>query len=253
MYYIHYVFQRGLWCPDWAPWGHRILTNDIAILELMRSAPAYAGISPIKLAKVSPPPGTTAWVGGWGMNGFHPTESLNLAPMSVQKDNFRECKQQQTPGKMCVIGKDFGGPCPGDSGSPLVTYNKRTGPRLIGLVSNGAQSCKDGLPGIFTRVSHYNDWIEVAMQTARRVGTERVSSHYQQPHQNHGKRYQHSHNYQDSFKRWQNNDEPVQNSFNGEHHTGAVYNHIPPKSHLSSNRHPTTFFGRFQRFPKRFY
>ena len=54
------------------------------------------------------------------MDGFHPTESLNLAPMSVQKDNFRECKQQQTPGKMCVIGKDFGGPCPGDSGSPLV-------------------------------------------------------------------------------------------------------------------------------------
>lgn len=62
--------------------------------------------------------------------------------MSVQKDNFRECKQQMSPGKMCVIGKDFGGPCPGDSGSPLVTYSKRTGPQLIGLVSNGAESCK---------------------------------------------------------------------------------------------------------------
>ena len=64
--------------------------------------------------------------------------------MSVQKDNFRECKQQMSPGKMCVIGKDFGGPCPGDSGSPLVTYSKRTGPQLIGLVSNGAESCKVG-------------------------------------------------------------------------------------------------------------
>ena len=67
-----------------------------------------------------------------------------IAPMSVQKDNFRECKQQMSPGKMCVIGKDFGGPCPGDSGSPLVTYSKRTGPQLIGLVSNGAESCKVG-------------------------------------------------------------------------------------------------------------
>ena len=67
-----------------------------------------------------------------------------LAPMSVQKDNFRECKQQMSPGKMCVIGKDFGGPCPGDSGSPLVTYSQRNGPQLIGLVSNGAESCKVG-------------------------------------------------------------------------------------------------------------
>ena len=58
------------------------------------------------------------------------------------RDSFRECKQQMSPGKMCVIGKDFGGPCPGDSGSPLVTYSKHTGPRLIGLVSNGAESCK---------------------------------------------------------------------------------------------------------------
>ena len=180
------------------------------------------------------------------MNGFHPTESLNLAPMSVQKDNFRECKQQQTPGKMCVIGKDFGGPCPGDSGSPLVTYNKRTGPRLIGLVSNGAQSCKDGLPGIFTRVSHYYDWIEVAMQTARRVGTERVSSHYQQPYQ----KNRHSH-YQDSFKRWHHNED--QNRFPREQHTGTHVNQFPSKSYQNHHRQPTTFFGRFQSFPKRFY
>ena len=72
----------------------------------------------------------------------HGHDIYPIAPMSVQKDNFRECKQQMSPGKMCVIGKDFGGPCPGDSGSPLVTYSKRTGPQLIGLVSNGAESCK---------------------------------------------------------------------------------------------------------------
>jgi len=161
----------GLWCPDWAPWGHTTLTNDIAIIELMRSAPKYAHITPIKLANFSPPPGTLSWVGGWGLDGYRPTKILNIAPMAVQKDSFRECKQQLSPGKMCVIGKDFGGPCPGDSGSPLVTYSKKNGPELIGLVSNGAESCKAGLPGIFTRVSYYYDWIHVAMQTARRVGS----------------------------------------------------------------------------------
>ena len=96
---------------------------------------------------------------------------LNLAPMAVQRDNFRECRQQMAPGKMCAIGKDLGGPCPGDSGSPLAVYSRAYGPTLVGLVSNGAESCRDGLPGIFTRVTYYLDWIYLAMDKASTIRT----------------------------------------------------------------------------------
>jgi hypothetical protein len=115
---------EGVWCPNWAFWSHRILTNDIAILELMRPVPRTPKIQPINLAVTSPGPGVTAWVAGWGLDGTHPTRALQIAPMTVQKDSFRECKQQMSPGKMCAVGKDFGGPCPGDSGSPLVVYTR---------------------------------------------------------------------------------------------------------------------------------
>ena len=156
------------------------------MVELQHAPPRYTNIRPISLGRSPPPLGTTAWVGGWGLDGKYPTPELNVAPMAVQKDNFRECKQQQAPGKMCVIGKDAGGPCPGDSGSPLISYSRKAGAQLIGregrwcaclyphclgLVSNGAASCRMGLPGIFTRVSHYYDWIHVAMDTAARVGS----------------------------------------------------------------------------------
>ena len=158
--------SQGVWCPPWAFWADSTLTNDIAILELMWRAPPTPKIRPVTVASHTPPPGTTAWVGGWGLDGSHPTPTLNLAPMAIQKDNFRECKQQAAPGKMCVIGKDLGGPCPGDSGSPLIVYSRGTGPSLVGLVSNGAASCTAGLPNIFTRASRYYDWIQLAMNTA---------------------------------------------------------------------------------------
>jgi len=166
----------GVWCPEWAFWSHRILTNDIALLELMRPAPPSPKISSISLAGNPPGPGVTAWVGGWGLDGKYPTPMLNLAPMAVQRDNFQQCRQQMAPGKMCAIGKDLGGPCPGDSGSPLVVYSRSNGPTLVGLVSNGAESCRDGLPGIFTRVSYYLDWIYLAMDKARII-----RPHFQTP------------------------------------------------------------------------
>ena len=56
--------------------------------------------------------------------------------------------------KICAIGTDMSGPCPGDSGSPLVVFGD-AGPALVGLVSNGAQNCDRGLPGIFTRVREH--------------------------------------------------------------------------------------------------
>merc|ERR1711879_978589 len=74
-------------------------------------------------------------------------------------------------------------------------------------VSNGAESCKAGLPGIFTRVSHYSDWISLAQDTARRVSDvdqvrpwdwhqDRDRHHHARPHryhQNHHQNYHRNH------------------------------------------------------------
>jgi len=157
---------EGMWCPSWAFWAHSILTNDIALLQLARPVHISQKIQPISLSSSSPSPGTEAWVGGWGLDGRRPSESLQITPMAVQQDSYRECAQQLAPGKLCAVGKDLGGPCPGDSGSPLLVYSSLHGPQLIGIVSNGAESCMGGLPGIFTRVSHYIDWIYLAMERA---------------------------------------------------------------------------------------
>ena len=55
--------------------------------------------------------------------------------------------------------------------APFLTLFPLLHPQLVGIVSNGAESCTRGLPGIFTRVSNYIDWIYLAMD---RAGANRV-------------------------------------------------------------------------------
>lgn len=49
--------------------------------------------------------------------------------------------------------------CQGDSGGPLHTTQSYSNPaKVVGVVSFGI-GCANGLPGIYTRVAHYIDWI----------------------------------------------------------------------------------------------
>lgn len=49
--------------------------------------------------------------------------------------------------------------CQGDSGGPLQTIRSYAKlPKVVGIVSFGI-GCGHGLPGIYTRVAHYVDWI----------------------------------------------------------------------------------------------
>ena len=58
-----------------------------------------------------------------------------------------------------------GSTCPGDSGSPLVTWDEQVGGwALIGILSNGARSCFQGMPEVYTKVASYVDWIQKTIE-----------------------------------------------------------------------------------------
>ena len=63
-------------------------------------------------------------------------------------------------GQLCA-GLEQGGKdsCQGDSGGPLVVADARNCPRQIGIVSWGANCALEHYYGVYTRVSHYADWI----------------------------------------------------------------------------------------------
>ena len=48
--------------------------------------------------------------------------------------------------------------CVGDSGGPLVAYIDHK-PVILGIVSFGDECAKPGVPGLYTKVSHYLSWI----------------------------------------------------------------------------------------------
>merc|ERR1711937_1085154 len=60
---------------------------------------------------------------------------------------------------MCVAGDDKDS-CIGDSGGPLI--RKGSGidrDTLVGLVSWGRECAEDGVPGVYSRISYFYDWI----------------------------------------------------------------------------------------------
>ena len=80
----------------------------------------------------------------------------------------RGCNRQTGWGKLCAVSSKTseggGSACPGDSGSPLVTWDERNGGwTLIGLLSNGARSCFRGMPEVYTKVADYLKWIHKTM------------------------------------------------------------------------------------------
>jgi len=68
---------------------------------------------------------------------------------------------------LCAGGEKGKDSCKGDSGGPFIVRRSQLDPyMLIGIVSGGTSRCGIGAPGIFTRVTHYIDWILETMKEA---------------------------------------------------------------------------------------
>lgn len=74
---------------------------------------------------------------------------------------YRRLGHRIGPGQLCAGGEDARDACPGDSGSPLMYFDPRQRRWIVvGIVSLGTKDCgTSGVPGVYTDVHHYLDWI----------------------------------------------------------------------------------------------
>ncbi|XP_078808036.1 transmembrane protease serine 9-like isoform X2 [Oryzias latipes] len=150
------------------------LENDITLLMLASPVNFNDHIAPVCLAAASSSfySGTDSWVTGWGNigSGVSLPAPQNLQEVQVPIVGNRQCKcsygaNSITDNMVCAGllegGKDS---CQGDSGGPLVIKQSN---RWIqaGVVSFGNGCAQPDFPGVYTRVSQYQTWINTQITT----------------------------------------------------------------------------------------
>ncbi|XP_045898661.1 serine protease 27-like [Micropterus dolomieu] len=142
--------------------------NDIALLQLSSPVTFTDYIRPVCLAVDGSVfnAGTTCWVSGWGR--IQTNVSLpfpkNLQELSVPIVSNSDCNVTyggKITNNMICAGVTQGGKgiCDGDSGGPLVTKNGSVWVQA-GVVSFGRGCALPNVPGVYTRVSQYQSWID---------------------------------------------------------------------------------------------
>ncbi|XP_003705965.2 venom protease [Megachile rotundata] len=139
--------------------------NDIAIVKLHRPTVFDTYVWPVCL----PPVGDTfenksAVVIGWGMQYYGgPTSTVLMEaqiPIWPQNRCVRSFVQRIDSNVMCAGAYEGGrDACQGDSGGPLLLRLENGRWVNVGIVSWGIRCGEPGIPGIYTRVSSYLDWI----------------------------------------------------------------------------------------------
>ncbi|XP_061394696.1 trypsin-1 [Musca vetustissima] len=147
--------------------------NDIALLELYGTLVFnYKTLAPVNLPEPyfeidQQPEGVPGVLAGWGLNatGGYIQNTLQEVDLKIYSD--AECQERHNyetnPQYHICGGVDEGGKgqCSGDSGGPLL-YK---GNIQLGIVSWSRKPCTIApYPGVYTKVSHYIDWIKKNME-----------------------------------------------------------------------------------------
>ncbi|KAM9456742.1 polyserase-2-like isoform 4-T4 [Clarias gariepinus] len=157
--------------PSYSP---RTQDNDLSLLPLSSAVSFNNYITPVCLAATGSTfnNGTPTWVTGWGNIRF----GVNLpSPGTLQEVQVpiignRKCNCLYGVGSItknmeCAGflqgGKDS---CQGDSGGPLVIKQDSQWIQA-GIVSFGKECALENFPGVYTRVSQYQDWINETITT----------------------------------------------------------------------------------------
>lgn len=139
------------------------LNNDIALLFLDKDLIFDDTHQPIPLPihGRNVPAGSIALVTGWGaleQGGPSPSQLQYVAVPIVEDGLCEVAVRGVIPQTMICAGRYVEGgadSCQGDSGGPLVVSGV-----LQGVVSWGYGCAQEKLPGVYTRVSNFRNWID---------------------------------------------------------------------------------------------
>uniref|UniRef100_A0A2M3Z9P7 CLIP domain-containing serine protease n=1 Tax=Anopheles braziliensis TaxID=58242 RepID=A0A2M3Z9P7_9DIPT len=154
--------------------------NDIALLQLSETVAFTDFIRPICLPtaaaiRTDNLTGKVASVAGWGQTETSSSSTKKLHLQVPIWDNdacaeaYTDVRLSIIPTQVCAGGEAGKDSCRGDSGGPLMRYAPYNGSTrywfLIGVVSFGLERCgTSGVPGVYTRISEYTDWILETME-----------------------------------------------------------------------------------------
>jgi len=161
--------------PDWNPWTY---DADVALLRLADAVILTDTVQLIPLATDADAAliteGRLATITGWGTRTEgerdEPDELYKVtAPLVAQtacEFAYAAIGESITDNMLCAGllqgGKDA---CQGDSGGPLVVSDGFDGYKLAGIVSWGEGCGRPGLPGVYTRVTNFAEWVGLQRDT----------------------------------------------------------------------------------------
>ena len=105
-------------------------------------------------------------VAGWGVTQEGGSElAPTLQEVSLPLATLETCRSALGPGvtdnMLCAGGLQGQDACQGDSGGPLMGLEPlQQRLYLAGVVSWGVGCAREGLYGVYTKVSQYTDWIQ---------------------------------------------------------------------------------------------
>ncbi|XP_077589835.1 polyserase-2-like [Stigmatopora nigra] len=144
------------------------IDNDVALLRLSSPVTFNSFIRPVCLAAETSTffAGTKNWVTGWGNveNGVPAPFPEQLREVEIPIVGSRQCycdhKPRRITENMICAGPRDGGKdsCQGDSGGPMVVKQGDVWV-LSGVVSFGRGCGQARSPGVYARVSRYQEWI----------------------------------------------------------------------------------------------
>lgn len=154
--------------------------NDFALLELDLDSPDNLDRVTNHVKKnvslcpeTFEPEGTDCTVSGWGhLKSKGSSVPSVLREVSVRVLHGETCAKMlkrypwdsSDRTMLCAGGEDKDA-CQGDSGGPMVckTNDEEGSECLAGVVSWGVGCATEGIPGVYTNIRHYLDWIEEHM------------------------------------------------------------------------------------------